>query len=53
MSYGRRAINTGRKSLPSLAMVSQDLAAVLRERYAGEPEAIEYLDQLRPIQRTS
>ncbi|WP_328613274.1 XRE family transcriptional regulator [Amycolatopsis sp. NBC_00355] len=53
VSYGRRAISTGRKSLPSLAMVSEDLAAVLRERYASEPEATEYLDQLRTIQRTS
>jgi hypothetical protein len=53
VSYGRRAINTGRKSLPSLAMVSQDLAAVLRERYPGEPEATEYLEQLRAIQRTA
>ncbi|QYN26240.1 XRE family transcriptional regulator [Amycolatopsis sp. DSM 110486] len=51
VSYGRKAIGSGRKSLPSLAMVSQDLADVLRERYPGEREATEYLEQLRAIQR--
>ncbi|OXM62580.1 MULTISPECIES: helix-turn-helix domain-containing protein [Amycolatopsis] len=48
---GRRAITGDRKSLPSLAMVSQDLATVLHERYAGLPEVDEYLTQLRNLRR--
>jgi hypothetical protein len=51
VSYGRRALTTGRRSLPSLMMVSQDLTAVLRARYAGEAEAESYLEQLRQLQR--
>jgi hypothetical protein len=39
VSYGRRALANGRKSLPSLAMVARDLTDVLGARYAGEPEA--------------
>ncbi len=48
---GRQAISGDRRSLPSLAMVSQDLAHVLSERYSREPEAGAYLEQLRAIQR--
>jgi hypothetical protein len=51
VAYGHRAMTTGRKSLPSLAMVSQDLAGVLVNRYSGEPEADAYLQELRTIQR--
>lgn len=46
---GRQALSNGRKSLPSLAMVSQDLAVVLSNRFAGESEADAYLEQLREI----
>ncbi len=49
--HGRRAISGDRRSLPSLAMVSQDLAGVLSQRYAREPEVDAYLEQLRAIQR--
>jgi hypothetical protein len=48
---GRQAITGERQSLPSLALVAQDLASVLTERYDGEPEADEYLEQLRSIQQ--
>lgn len=48
---GRQAISGDRRSLPSLAMVSQDLARVLSERYSHEPEVDAYLEQLRAIQR--
>src|SRR5690606_13972776 len=48
---GRRALSGDRKSLPSLAMVSQDLATTLNERYRGEPEAESYLQELRGLQR--
>src|SRR5207248_1523797 len=51
--YGRRAIANGRKSLPSLAIVSQDqdLTNVLTARFDGEQEAADYLEELRAIQR--
>lgn len=49
--HGRQAITGERKSLPHLAMVSQELAAVLKEQYAGEPEAEAYLEQMQAIQR--
>lgn len=48
---GRRAMAGGRKSLPSLAMVSQDLATVLSERHAGLPDVDAYLEELRTLQR--
>jgi tetratricopeptide (TPR) repeat protein len=51
VANGRRAISGDRKSLPSLAMVSQDLAGVLRHDYAKEPAAVAYLEQLQAIQR--
>jgi hypothetical protein len=51
VAYGHHAMTTGRKSLPSLAMVSQDLAGVLADRYSGEPDADAYLQELRTIQR--
>jgi transcriptional regulator with XRE-family HTH domain len=51
VAHGQRALAGERKSLPSLAMVSQDLAAELSRRYTGDPEADAYLDQLRAIRR--
>lgn len=48
---GRQALEGDRKSLPSLALVSQDLATVLGERYAGESEAESYLETLRGLQQ--
>lgn len=51
VSYGQRAISNGRRSLPSLTMVSRDLVNVLKDRYPEEPEVVSYLDQLREIQR--
>jgi len=52
LEYGQLAISGDRKSLPSLAMVSQDLADVLLQRYADEDAANEYLAQLRDIRRS-
>lgn len=49
VSYGRRALVGDRKSLPSLLMCSKELAALLRERYAKEPEAASYLDEVRAL----
>lgn len=49
VSYGRRALEGDRKSLPSLLMCSKELATLLRERYAKEPEAASYLDEVRAL----
>ncbi|SCG55418.1 hypothetical protein GA0070613_2541 [Micromonospora inositola] len=49
VSYGRRALEGDRKSLPSLLMVSKELATLLRKRYPKEPEATSYLDEVRAI----
>lgn len=51
VTHGQRAIAGDRQSLPSLAMVAQDLGTVLADRYAGEPEADAYVEQLRGLQR--
>ncbi|WP_317495786.1 XRE family transcriptional regulator [Haloechinothrix sp. LS1_15] len=53
VSYGRRALNGDRKSLPSLALVAQDLASVLDTQYPKEAEARAYLDELRAIHRAN
>jgi hypothetical protein len=50
LAHGRQALTGPRKSLPSLSMVSRELATLMRSRYRLEPEAAEYLDQLRSIQ---
>ncbi|SES37941.1 hypothetical protein SAMN05216188_14611 [Lentzea xinjiangensis] len=53
LARGRQALSGDRKSLPSLAMVARDLEAVLKDRYEDEPEAREYLGELRNIQGPS
>jgi hypothetical protein len=49
VDYGRRALAGERKSLPSLLMVSRELADVLSTRYRDAPATTEYLDELRSI----
>jgi hypothetical protein len=49
ISYGEQALAGERKSLPSLLMVSQELAAVVRQRWPGESETAEYADRLRQL----
>jgi hypothetical protein len=44
---GMQALAGERKSLPSLLMVSRDLAKVLNERYSNETQTLDYLDQLK------
>jgi hypothetical protein len=51
VAHGRRALASGRRSLPSLTMVSRDLTDVLQSRYAGEAEVDEFTSELREIQR--
>jgi tetratricopeptide (TPR) repeat protein len=48
--HGRRALAGDRRSLPSLALASRDLAGVLATQYGGEDEAKQYLEELRAIQ---
>ncbi|MEU8825901.1 XRE family transcriptional regulator [Streptomyces sp. NPDC048636] len=47
--HGERALQGDRQSVPSLIMTSRELAAVLRQRYATEPAAQEYLTHLRDL----
>ncbi|WP_026415434.1 hypothetical protein [Actinomadura oligospora] len=49
LSYGKRALGGERQSVPSLLMVSRELGAVVKERYSDDPDASEYLDQLRQL----
>ncbi|GAA3435635.1 helix-turn-helix domain-containing protein [Kutzneria kofuensis] len=51
LSHGQRAIASGRRSIPSLAMVSRDLTDVLTDRFPREADAIAYVDEIRNIQR--
>jgi hypothetical protein len=49
VSLGIRALVEDRKSLPSLLMVSRDLMKVLHDRYSGEAQTQDYLDQLTAL----
>ena len=44
-----RALVGDRKSLPSLLMLSRDLTKVLKDRYSGETQTQDYLDQLTSL----
>jgi hypothetical protein len=44
---GERAISGQRKSLPTLLMVTRDLARVLKDRYPDAPTALSYFDRLQ------
>src|SRR4051812_25555257 len=49
VDYGRRALAGERKSLPSLLMVSHELADVLSSRYRDASVTNDYLDELRTL----
>jgi tetratricopeptide (TPR) repeat protein len=49
LDYGRQAISGQRLSAPSLLTVSSELAAIISDRYPGNPDATSYLDQLRQL----
>jgi tetratricopeptide (TPR) repeat protein len=49
VSYGTQALAGDRKSLPSLLMCSQEVAAEVRRRWPSDPGAQDYLDQLRQV----
>ena len=44
-----RALEGDRKSLPSLLMVSRDLAKVLNDRHSDATQTQDYLDQLASL----
>ncbi|HET9896813.1 MAG TPA: hypothetical protein VFQ44_17920 [Streptosporangiaceae bacterium] len=49
LGYGRQAISGERLSVPSLLMVSGELATIVCYRYPGDADATDYLDQLRHL----
>lgn len=51
INFGEWALKGERQSLPSLLMVSRDLAEVVHKRYANEPEATGYLEHLTALSR--
>lgn len=49
LSHGKQALEGERRSVPSLLMVSRDLATIINERYASVPDAATYLERLREL----
>jgi len=49
---GTRALGGQRKSLPSLLMVSRDLALVLKDQYPSEPATQSYLERLHIVSQS-
>jgi transcriptional regulator with XRE-family HTH domain len=49
LSHGEQALGGERKSLPSLLMVSQELAAVVRAQWPRSTDAAEYVGHLRQL----
>lgn len=46
VAFGAKALNADRKSLPSLFMCSQELSALLQDRYPNTPQTAAYLGVL-------
>ena len=49
LDYGRQVIAGERLSVPSLLMVSAELATIVSDRYPTDPSATDYLDQLKHL----
>jgi tetratricopeptide (TPR) repeat protein len=49
IEQGMRALDSKRRSLPELLMVSRDLTKVLNERYSAESQTRHYLDQVATL----
>lgn len=49
VDFGRQALTSERRSLPSLTMVSRDLSNALVRQYPDEREVHDYLDELRAL----
>lgn len=52
LTYGEQALGSDRRSLPSLAMVSNDLGQVLQTLYSTAPDASEFLTHLRTLKNS-
>ncbi|MBC9712356.1 hypothetical protein H9Y04_07190 [Streptomyces sp. TRM66268-LWL] len=53
VNYGELALTAERQSLPSLLMVSRELAAIVHRDYADEAAGREYLDHLNTLTRAT
>lgn len=53
VTYGRRALAGARKSLPSLLMVSRELGTLVSDRFAKDPDAQDYLGQLKDLREVA
>ncbi|MEW1682814.1 XRE family transcriptional regulator [Streptomyces sp. NPDC093594] len=53
VNYGEWALRGDRQSLPSLLMVSRELAAIVNRDFAAQPAGREYLDHLTMLSRAS
>ncbi|WP_405806254.1 XRE family transcriptional regulator [Streptomyces sp. NBC_00210] len=53
VNYGAWALKGDRQSLPSLLMVSRELAAIVNRDYASEASGRDYLDHLNTLSRAS
>lgn len=49
VAHGRAALTADRRSLPSLLMVSGELAQVLHDHHGDDPTVRDYLDELRTL----
>ncbi|MGX9887441.1 XRE family transcriptional regulator [Streptomyces sp. NPDC002276] len=49
LAMGGRALEGDRQSVPSLIMISRELAAEMKRRYASEPSAQDYLVRLQEL----
>ncbi|MFD9716740.1 hypothetical protein [Streptomyces sp. NPDC059076] len=49
--HGERALQGDRQSVPSLIMISRELAAVMGQRYSTESTAQDYLNHLQDLGR--
>ena len=49
ITHGRQALAGDRKSVPSLVLVSRDLAETLQRDYANEAQVQEYLEELHGL----
>jgi tetratricopeptide (TPR) repeat protein len=50
--HGELALAGERKSLPSLLMVSRELATIINRNFGTEPEAVSYLDHLTALSQS-
>jgi hypothetical protein len=53
VTLAERALDTDRKSLPSLLLVAQDLTDELTERYPNEPLTKEFENQVRSVVKSA